>query len=97
MLWVTFQKGNLLKMRMISIDLPENIVLATGQPPEEFIKEAKFLLALKLFEMGRISSGRAAEMCDRPRVDFLLAVGKMGVAVVDLDDNEMDREFASRS
>lgn len=81
-------------MRTISIDLPETIVLATGQAPEEFIKEAKFLLALKFFEIGRISSGRAAEMCDMPRLDFLLSAGKMGIAVVDLDEGEMDREFA---
>ena len=81
-------------MRTISINLPENIVLATGQPPEEFIKEAKFLLALKLFEMGRISSGRAAEMCDMPRLDFLLSVSRMGITVADLDESEMDREFA---
>jgi predicted HTH domain antitoxin len=77
----------------INIELPENIVLATGQPPEEFVKEAKFLLAIKLFELGRISSGLAAQMCDMPRLDFLFTAGRMNIAVADLDDSEMDREF----
>jgi len=80
--------------RVISIDLPENVLLATGQSKEEFVREAKFLLALKLFELGRLSSGQAAELCNMPRIDFLLLVGKMGIAIADLDEAEMEREFA---
>jgi len=81
-------------MSVIHLDLPESILLATGQSQEEFVREAKFLLALKLFELGRLSSGRAAELCEMPRLDFLLLAGKMGVPVADLDEDEMDREFA---
>lgn len=79
---------------VISIDLPENVLLATGQSKEEFVREAKFLLALKLFELGRLSSGQAAKLCDMQRIDFLLLLGKMGIAIADLDEAEMEREFA---
>jgi predicted HTH domain antitoxin len=72
-------------MRFIYIDLPESVLLATGQSQAEFVKEAKFLLALKLFELGRLSSGKAADLCALPRVDFLLLAGRAGVPVVDLD------------
>jgi predicted HTH domain antitoxin len=78
----------------IQLDLPDELLLATGQSSEEFVREAKFLLALKLFEIGKLSSGRAAELADVPRVEFLLRVGRMGVPVVDLDEEELDREFA---
>lgn len=67
---------------------------ATGQSTDEFVQEAKLLLALKLFEVGRISSGRAAELSGLPRVEFLYQAGRLGVPVADLDDEEMDREFA---
>lgn len=80
-------------MGMIHIDLPESVLLSTGQSQEEFVREAKFLLALKLFELGRVSSGRAAELCEMPRVEFLLLAGRSGVPVVDLDAEELDREF----
>jgi hypothetical protein len=33
-------------------------------------------LALKLFELGRISSGRAAEICETPRIELLLRAGR---------------------
>jgi len=81
-------------MGVIQIDLPDNVLLATGQSAEEFVREAKFLLSLKLFEVGRLSSGRAAEICGMPRVDFLLLAGRMGVPVADLDEEEMGRELA---
>ena len=78
---------------MIHIDLPEHLLLSTGQSREEFIREARFLLALKLFELGRLSSGQAGELADMNRLDFLLLAGRMGVAVADLDSDEQDREF----
>ena len=80
-------------MGIIHIDLPESVLLSTGQSQEQFVKEAKFFVALKLFEAGRISSGKAAELCDLPRVEFLLLAGREGVPVADLDAEELDREF----
>ncbi|HEX7184056.1 MAG TPA: UPF0175 family protein [Thermoanaerobaculia bacterium] len=80
-------------MGVIHIDLPESVLLATGQSQEEFVKEAKFFVALKLFELGRVSSGRAAELCGMGRVEFLLFAGRAGVPVADLDEAELDREF----
>jgi predicted HTH domain antitoxin len=77
----------------IRLDLPDSVLLAAGQSPEEFAREAKFLLALKLFEIGRISSGRAAALCELPRVEFLFRAGRMNVPVADLDDQELEREF----
>lgn len=81
-------------MASIHIDLPDSVLLATGQSAEEFVRDAKFFLALKLFEVGRLSSGRAAELSGLPRVEFLLRAGHMGVPVADLDEEEMNQEFA---
>jgi predicted HTH domain antitoxin len=80
-------------MHTVTIELPESVLLGTGQSREEFVKEAKFLLMAKLFEMGRVSSGKAAEICGMPRVDFLFAVGKMGIPVIQLDEEELKREL----
>ena len=81
-------------MGVIHVDLPESLLLSTGQSQEEFVRDAKFFVALKLFELGRISSGRAAEICGVPRVEFLLLAGRSGVPVADLDAEELRREFA---
>lgn len=80
-------------MGTLHVDLPESLVLATGQSPDELVREASFLLALKLFELDRVSSERAAEVCAMSRVEFLLAASRAGVAVADLEETELAREF----
>lgn len=37
------------------------------------------LAAVKLYELGRLSSGRAAELADMSRVEFLLNLGRYRV------------------
>lgn len=81
-------------MRAVTIEIPENVLVGSGQSTEDFAKEAKLLLFAKLFELGRISSGKAAETCGMTRVEFLLAVGKLGVSPVQLDADELKRELA---
>lgn len=81
-------------MESIQIDLPASLLASTGQSREDFIKEAKLLLALKLFEIGRLSSWKAAELCEMQRVEFLLFAGRSGVPIADLDEEEMGRDFA---
>jgi predicted HTH domain antitoxin len=82
-------------MSTIKIELPASLLLSTGQSQEQFVREAKFLLALKLFELGRLSSGRAAELCGMNRVDFLLLAGRTGVPLLDLDETGGGPEFAA--
>lgn len=77
----------------MTIEIPENVLVGSGQSTEEFAKEAKLLLFAKLFDLGRISSGKAAELCGMTRIDFLLAVGKLGISPVQLDADELKREL----
>ena len=53
-------------MRSLSIDYGDNVLLALGLTPEEFREEAKILIAVKLYEMGRLSTGAAAELANVP-------------------------------
>jgi len=67
--------------------------LLTGQQPHEFEQEAQFLLALKLFELHRISAGKAAEMSGLSKPHFIFKASQLGVPVVDLDDDQLEAEF----
>ena len=51
------------------------------------------MLALRLFEVGRLSSGKAGKLCGMGRVEFLLAAGRAGVPAAALDDDELSAEF----
>lgn len=78
----------------LTFEVPDDVVVATGQSPEELVGEARLLLALKLFATGRASSSTAATICGTSRVEFLLAAGRAGIAVAELDGDELEREFA---
>lgn len=68
------------------------MLAGTGMTHEQFVAEAKFLLAAKMYELGRITSGQAARLCGKNRVDFLLSLPGVGVSVSNLDASEADSE-----
>lgn len=81
-------------MNTLTIELPVEGLPSAAELPANFADEARFLLALKLFEQGRISSGKAGRLCAMGRVEFLLAASRAGVPVVDLSGDELIQEFA---
>ena len=65
--------------RRIVIDVPEKVLLAEKVDESSFARELRILAAVKLYELGRLSSGRAAELAGMPRVEFLLELGRYKV------------------
>ena len=57
--------------RSLTIDYGDEVLLALGMTPDDFAKEAGMLIAVKLYEMGRLSSGAAAELANLPKPLFL--------------------------
>ncbi|MCL5960072.1 MAG: UPF0175 family protein [Chloroflexi bacterium] len=60
---------------------------------QEFLKEARILLAAKLYELGKISLGIAAEIAGTDRVTFIGLLGRYGAPAINLQDEEVTREI----
>lgn len=73
----------------IEIDYPKNLPDSLQKTPAEFEAEAKMAMAVKLFEMKRISSGTAARFAGVDRVSFLLGLHRFGVPMIDLEEEEL--------
>ncbi len=63
------------------------------QSPEIFEREAKMAMAVKLFEMKRISSGIAARIAGMERADFLLELHKYGVSMINIETEELETDI----
>ncbi|MBD2362060.1 UPF0175 family protein [Anabaena minutissima FACHB-250] len=73
----------------LKIDYPATLPDALQKTREQFEQEAKWAMAVKLFEMKRLSSGMAAELVGTDRVSFLLNLHHYGVAMIDLTEDEL--------
>ena len=76
--------------RQIVIDIPEKVLLAERTDEATFAREVRILAAIKLYELGRLSSGRAAELAAMPRVEFLLALGRYKVFPSEAELRELE-------
>lgn len=83
---------------LLTIEYGDDVLFSSGLTRGAFDEEARFLLAAKLYEMGRLSSGQAAKLCGKGRVDFLLSLPRIGVAIsnLQLEDIESEVEFIRR-
>ena len=73
----------------LTINYPETFPDALQQTREQFEQEAKWAMAVKLFEMKRLSSGMVAALLGIDRVSFLLSLHRYGVPMIDLSEEEL--------
>lgn len=77
----------------LTIEYTDDILFSLGLTNREFSKEAKFLLAAKLYELGKLSSGKAAKLADLERVEFLFSLSKLGVPLSNLRSEDLGDEL----
>ena len=77
-----------------SIEYPPEILWALQQAPEEFAAEARLLLALKLYEMGKLTTGLAARLAGIPRLRFLFLMGQYGLSPFGENPDELEQDLA---
>ena len=76
-------------MTQFVIEYSERLPDALQQTRAEFEQEARMAMAVKLFEMHRLSSGMAAKLAGMDRVSFLLSLHRYGVEMIDLGEDEL--------
>ena len=79
----------------LTIPYSEDLLLSLKESPAEFEAEARLLLAVKLYELGRVSTGRAAELAGMGRVEFMFALSRFGLSPVGVDPDELAEDLTN--
>jgi predicted HTH domain antitoxin len=76
----------------VTMTIPDHSLLALNLAPEQVGDELRLAAAMKLYEVGRLSSGAAAELAGVPKPLFMLKLGEYGVDAFRLTKQDFDQE-----
>jgi predicted HTH domain antitoxin len=79
-------------MNRITIELSDETVLALKIPADEVGGALRMAAAVKLYELGKLSSGAAAALAGVPRVAFLAKLADYGVDTFDFNEDQFAKE-----
>jgi predicted HTH domain antitoxin len=80
-------------MHTLSLPYPDDLLITSGKSPQELEAELAFLLAAKLFELRRLSLGKAAALCHMNKLAFMYELGRLQIPIINLDDDQIADEL----
>jgi predicted HTH domain antitoxin len=80
---------------VLTIPYEDDLLLSLKKNPQEFESEARLLLAVKLYELGRISTGRAAQLAGMGRVEFMFELARFGLSPMGQEPEELAEDLAN--
>lgn len=77
----------------ITFSIPDESLSALQLTRDQVGGELRLAAAIKLYEVGRLSSGAAAQLAGIPRVLFLTKLGEYGVPTFRLSEEELRQDM----
>lgn len=79
----------------LTIPYSDDLLLSLKESPEAFETEARMLLAVKLYELGRLTTGRAAELAGMGRIEFMFILNHCGFSPIGVNLEELEQDLAN--
>ncbi len=80
-------------MPQLTFEMPESVFSVLHQAPKEFALEMRVAAAVKWYELGRLSQGRAAEIAGLTRAGFIDALSRYKVSPFQYTADELAEEL----
>ena len=82
-------------MRTLNINIPisEEVLFALKKDEKSLQEEARKILALQFFKERKLSLGKAAELADMDKDDFVILLGKNQIDIYQYTEHELEQEF----
>jgi len=82
-------------MPQVLLDLPDDLLLALREQPEEVLQELRLIAAIHYLQAKRLSLGQAARLAGVSRLDFLDLLAARGIPAFDLSATDALAEIAA--
>jgi predicted HTH domain antitoxin len=82
-------------MAQVTLTYPDDLEQAIGVTPAEFEATLRLMAALKMYELGILSAGRAAELAGLSKITFSETASRYGVPVYNYPEDELDAQLAA--
>ena len=82
-------------MYTVTLTIPDEALQALQTTPDKLNQEMLMVVAVKLYELGRLSSGAAANLAGIPRTVFLSKLGDYGVDTFHLTEAELVEDLVN--
>lgn len=77
----------------VDVSVPEGFEDTVSTTEGELADQVRLMAALKMFELGKLSSGHAAQLAGRTRAEFLEACGRYRVSAFNYSSEEAANEL----
>ncbi len=81
-------------MSAVTIQLDEDLASLLHSSNQPLERAARELMILELYRRGTISSGKAAQLLNMTRFEFIQHASRLGIAFIDMTEDEWADERA---
>ena len=83
-----------MEMTTLQMSIPKEILYTLNETKSDFVQKMKLYAAMELYRVQQLSMGKASELAEMNKIDFMFELGKREIAVINYDVDDFMEEVA---
>ncbi len=79
-------------MTTLTLNVPEDILYTLNETKKDFVQKIKLYAAIELYKLQKLSMGKASELAEMNKPDFMFELGKHEIPVINYDIDDFKEE-----